>query len=226
MTVETVKPVELLKAIKRGSPLGSSNAIRLELYFLPTSDVDSSADDDCIAHYRKEKAARGDYTRQIQHVEETAQEDYTRQIQDLKDSASDDDIEEQQQSRASVPGNGQTRQLPGLVPSYIDSPTFDYYHGTIFRYPGVDWSTDKRLTRRIDFDRISEQEYARVTEGNDEFHRIPLIYVDSMPFQESDTTEPGERFVGMAMFNASHGKTENETNHPWSEARDRAWKSW
>jgi hypothetical protein len=112
------------------------------------------------------------------------------------------------------------------VPSYIDSPTFDYYHGTIFRYPGVDWSTDKRLTRRIDFDRISEQEYARVTEGNDEFHRIPLIYVDSMPFQESDTTEPGERFVGMAMFNASHGKTENETNHPWSEARDRAWKSW
>ena len=65
MTVETVKPVELLKAIKRGSPLGSSNAIRLELYFLPTSDVDSSADDDCIAHYRKEKAARGDYTRQI-----------------------------------------------------------------------------------------------------------------------------------------------------------------
>jgi hypothetical protein len=226
MTLETVKPVELLKAIKRGSPLGSSNAIRLELYFLPTSDVDSSADDDCIAHYRKEKAARGDYTRQIKHVEETAQEDYTRQIQDLKDSASDDDIEEQQQSRASVPGNGQTRQLPGLVPSYIDSPTFDYYHGTIFRYPGVDWPTDKRLTRRIDFDRISEEEYARVTEGNDEFHRIPPIYVDSMPFQESDTTEPGERFVGMAMFNASHGKTENETNHPWSEALDRAWKSW
>ena len=227
MTLETVKPVELLKAIKRATPYDNTGCpIRLELYFLPASDVDSSADDECIAHYRKEKAARGDYTRQIKHVEETAQEDYTHQIQDMKDSASDDDIEEQQQSRASVPGNGQTRQLPGLVPSYIDSPRSDYYHGIIFRYPGPDWSTDKRPARRICFDRISEEEYARVTEGDDEFFRLPPILVSSMPFQESDATYEGETFVGIAMFYAAHGKTENETNHPWSEARDRAWKSW
>jgi hypothetical protein len=221
MTLETVKPVELLKVIKRGTPYDNTGCpIRLELYFLPASDVDSSADDECIAHFRKEKAARGDYTRQIQHVEETAQEDYTRQIQDMKDSPSDDDTGEQQYS------NDRAIQLPGLVPSYIDYHLCDYHHGTIFRYPGADWSTDKRPARRIKFDRISEEEYARVTEGNDEFHRVHPVEVSSMPFQESDATYEGETFVGIAMFYAAHGPTENETNHPWSEARDRAWKSW
>jgi hypothetical protein len=208
VTPETIKPVEVLEAIKRKTPFDSSCSIRLELYFLPAPNADSS-DDDSIAYYRKEKAARGEYTRQIQ---------------DIENSATDNDDEEQQQGGASVHSNDQARQLPGLVPSYIDRPSSNYSHGIIFRYPGADWSTDKRLARRIHFDRISEEEYARVTEGNDEFHRLPLVYVSSMPFQECDTTEVGERFVGTAMFNAADAKIENETISPWQEARERGWK--
>jgi hypothetical protein len=198
VTPETIKPVEVLEAIKRKTPFDSSCSIRLELYFLPAPNADSS-DDDCIAYYRKKKAARGEYTRQIQ---------------DIENSATDNDDEEQQQGGASVHSNDQARQLPGLVPSYIDRPSSNYYHGIIFRYPGADWSTDKRLARRIHFDRISEEEYARVTEENDEFHRLPLVYVSSMPFQECDTTEVGERFVGTAMFNAADAKIKNETISP------------
>jgi hypothetical protein len=96
----------------------------------------------------------------------------------------------------------------------------------IFRHPGADWTTDKRSAHHIYFDRISEEEYARVTEGNDEFHRLLPVYVSSMPFQESDTTEVGETFVGMAMFDAANARTKNETISPWQEARERGWMSW
>jgi hypothetical protein len=47
-----------------------------------------------------------------------------------------------------------------------------------------------------------------------------------MPFQESDTTEVGERFVGMTMFDAANARTKNEIISPWQEARERGWKSW
>ena len=208
VTPETVKPAEVLEAIMRKTPWDPC-PIRLELYFLSAPDVDSS-DDDCIAHYRKEKAARGDYIRHIQ---------------DLENSATDDD-EEQQQGGASVHGNDQARQLPSLVPSYIDSPFSDYYHGIIFRYPGANWSTDKRPARRICFDRISKEEYACATEGNDEFHRLPPVHVSPMPFQESDTTYLGETFVGIAMFDVAHARVKNETGHWWHEARERGWKLW
>jgi len=135
VTLETVEPVEILEAIKRGTPFNSWCSIHLELYFLPAPDMDSS-DDDCIAHYHEEKAVRGDYRRQIR---------------DLENSAMDDD-EVQQKGEASVHGNEQAKRLPGLVPSYIDSPISEYYYGIIVRYPGIDWSTDKRLVRRIYFD--------------------------------------------------------------------------
>jgi hypothetical protein len=218
VTLETVKPVEVLEVVKRKTPFDSSCSIRLELYFLPTPDVDSS-NDDCIAHYREEKAARGYYTRQIQALDNSATDDG----EEEEEEDDDDDDGEQQQGGASVHGNDQARQLPGLVPSYIDRPSSDYYHGIIFCYPGADLSTD--LASRICFDRISEVEYAHVTEGNDEFHCLPLVYVSSMPFQESDTTKAGERFVGMAMFDAANARTKNETIRPWQEARERGWKS-
>ncbi|KAJ8110300.1 hypothetical protein OPT61_g6825 [Boeremia exigua] len=207
VTPDTVKPAEVLEAIMSKTPWDPC-PIRLELYFLSAPNVDSSDDDlDCIAHYRKEKAARGDYIRHIQ---------------DLENSATDD--EEQQQGGASVHGNDQAK-LPGLVPSYIDSPS-DYYHGIIFRYPGTDWYTDNHPAHRICFDQISEEEYACATEGNDEFYRLPLVHVSPMPFQESDTTYQGETFVGMAMFDVAHARVKNETGHWWHEARERGWKSW
>ena len=78
VTPETVKPAEVLEAIMRKTPWDPC-PIRLELYFLSAPDVDSS-NDDCIAHYRKEKAARGDYIRHIQDLENSATDDDEEQL--------------------------------------------------------------------------------------------------------------------------------------------------
>ncbi|KAH6629706.1 hypothetical protein C7974DRAFT_359651 [Boeremia exigua] len=188
-TPDTVKPVELMEAIKRKTPLENGCSIRLELYF------DAVTDDDCIAHYLREKAARGDYRRQIQNLETS------------------DDTEGQQ---------GGVGRLPGLVPSYIDVPDVEYHHGVLFNYPGADWRTDKLPARRIFFDPISEEEYARTGESD----VLPPVYVSSMPVQASDTAEDGVSFVGMAMFELSNARTKNETTGPWQDAIERGWTSW
>ena len=200
VTPDTVRPVEVLETIKRKTPLENWCSIRLELYFLSASDVDST-DDECIAHYRKEKTAR---------------EDYTRQIQDFENSVTDHD-EEQRQGGANVYGNNEGRQLPGLVPSYIDEPDVDCHHGLLFSYPSAEWRRDKRLVRCVYFDPISEEDYARITEGNGESEALPPAYVSSTPMHASDTTEEGQRFVGMAMFEISNARTKNEANNPWQE---------
>lgn len=204
----TVRPVEVLEAIKRKTPLENWCSIRLELYFLSASDVDST-DDKCIVHYCKEKAARGDYTRQIQNLENSAM-----------------DHDQQRRGGPSIHGNNEGRQLPGLVPSYIDEPDVDYHHGLLFSYPGPDWRTDKRLARCVYFDPISEEDYARIAEKNGESEALPPAFVSSMPMQASDTTEEGQKFVGMVMFEISNARTNNETNGPWQEAIERGWTSW
>jgi hypothetical protein len=127
VTPNTVRPVELLEAIKRKTPLDVWCSIRAEIFFVRLLASNFDADDECIAHFRKEKAVRGDYTRQIQA---------------LKVSAVNHDAEYQQQSGASVDQSNEFRQLPGSVPSYIDVPVVDYYHGLLYSYVGADWQTD------------------------------------------------------------------------------------
>jgi hypothetical protein len=172
VTPDTVSPVEVLEAIKHKTPLENWCSIRLELYLLSVSNVNST-DNECIIHYCKEKAARGDYTRQIQ---------------DFKNSATDH-IKEQRQGGASVYSNSEGRQLPGLVPSCINEPDVDYHHGLLFSYPGADWRTDKRLARCVYFDPISEEDYACIAEEKGESEALPPAYVSFMPMQASDTTE-------------------------------------
>jgi hypothetical protein len=210
MTLDVVRPVKVLEAIKRQTPWESYPcSIRLELYFLSAPDMDS-INDKCISHYRKEKAARGDYTRQIQDVENSAM--------DLKDA--------QRQSRARIDGNNEGKQLPGLVPSYLDKSNADYYHGLLFSYPGADWRTDESLAHYVRFDPISNKEYARIAEETGQSEALVPVYVSSTPMQASDTAEVGQGFVGQTMFLISNGCTKNETIGPWQEARNRGWASW
>lgn len=119
MTLDTVKLVELLEIIIRRTPLDAWCLILLEIISL--SLLESNLDEECIAHFRKEKAVRGDYTRQIQ---------------DFEKSAIKHDTEFQQQSGASVNQN-EVRPLPGLVSSYDDVPVNDYYHELLYSYAGA-----------------------------------------------------------------------------------------
>jgi hypothetical protein len=61
---DTSHATELYKTLTRG-PLYDSNDVeyRLDLYFLP-----NASQDDCIAHYRAEKDARGTYQAQVDMV--------------------------------------------------------------------------------------------------------------------------------------------------------------
>lgn len=68
--------------------------------------------------------------------------------------------------------------------------------------------------------------YALIAEENCESEALPPAYVCSMPMQASDTTEEGQKFVGIAMFKISNARTKNETDGPWQEAIERGWTSW
>lgn len=206
---DTVDPMELLHAIMRDTPLENRCPIRLDLYFLPSSGS-ADNDDECIVHYRGEKAARGDYTRQIQAVE---------------NSATNQD-EGQDESKASVDGSDRVRELPGLVPSYINDPISEFHHGLLYIYQSPDWRTDRRMARRVYFDPISQEEYAPLAEDVGEAEVLTPTCIGFDAIQQSDTTEQGAALVGMSMFEISHLKTENETNEPWHEAIERGWTSW
>lgn len=141
---------------------------------LSASNLDST-DDECTRHHHKEKTLRGDYTRQMQELEIPAT----------------DDDEKQRQGGASVHCNIEGRQLPDLMPGYIDEPDVDYHLGLLFNYLGTDWHTDKHLARCVYFDPILEEEHARKAEEDGETEALPPVHVSSMPIQVSDTTEEG-----------------------------------
>jgi hypothetical protein len=208
-TPDTVDPVELLEAIRRDTPLENNCSIRLDIYFLSASRTDT-IDDECIIHYRGEKAARGDYTRQIQAVEVSA----------MNHGGG-------QHGRGdSVDGSDGVGHLPGLVPSYINDPISEYHRGLLYSHQGPNWRTDKRLARRVYFDPISQEEYAPLAEEAGEPETLPSTSVALVAIQVSDSIEQGATSVGMSMFEISHLKTENETNGPWQEAIERGWTSW
>jgi hypothetical protein len=123
-----IQPAKLLEAIARDAPLENTCPFRLEIYFLPVAGVEKS-DEACIAHYCEEKRSRGDYKRQIEALETSIKT-----------------------------GSGSsTEGLPGFVTTYIDIPLGDFYHGLLYSYQGVDWSTNKQLARCIYFDPISQE---------------------------------------------------------------------
>ncbi|KAI4862448.1 hypothetical protein F4820DRAFT_22252 [Hypoxylon rubiginosum] len=194
---DTVDPKGLLAAIRRNTPLSGHCSIRLDLYFVPSAaatDVDQ-----CIAHYQAEKSSRGDYTRQIQAIENL--------------SGGRDDTET-------------AEALPGLVPSYIDDPTIEHYHGLLYICQDKDWRAGNRMLCRVCFDPIGQDEYASSTQDSSELEVLAPTYIAWDAIERDEADVQGPDLVGMRIFETSHMKTENETDEPWQEAVERGWTSW
>ncbi|KAI1380749.1 hypothetical protein F4677DRAFT_196778 [Hypoxylon crocopeplum] len=194
---DNVDPQGLLTAIRRSTPLSGHCSIRLDLYFIPS---DAAANiDHCIAHYQAEKSSRGDYTRQIQAIENSSGE------------RSDAELAE---------------TLPGLVPSFIDDPTIEHYHGLLYICQEKDWRSGTRTLCRVCFDPISQDQYAASIQGSSEPEVLAPIYTAWDAIERDDANIQGPDLVGMRIFETSYMKTENETNEPWQEAIERGWTSW
>lgn len=180
----------LLDGIFNGSPLDDSGSIRLDLYFLP-----GASSDDCIAHYRGEKAARGDYRAQISALENARDE--------------------------RIAGPSVVGRLPGLVPDYMDD-VIEAYHGILFVCHEKDWRKGAGFMRRVEFDRVSEQEYRTVDDNIPPlvFKAWEAIGKASPLYGASGTT------MGWWMFEKSMGMTEHVTSAPLQEARRRGWTGW
>jgi hypothetical protein len=184
---DNVQPHELFKAIRQGSPLENYCHFRLELFFLHVPNVEHS-DAACIAHYREQKRSRGDYTRQIEKL----------------------------RSLSTMDSENGVGSLAGLVPSYIDDPDIEYYHGRIYSYRGPDWTTDQHLVRRICFDPVPQDVYTSFDHGADEPEILPAVAVFPLAIRhlENRNVMP----IGEDMYLKSFLPTNNVTNEPWEEA--------
>ena len=194
---ENVQPVQLFKAIREGCSPDHC-PFRLELVFLHVPNAEV-ANEACIAHYREEKRSRGDYTRQIEAIESS-----------------------NTTSRETSADN-----LPGLVPSYIDNPALDYYHGLIFSYHGPDWTKDEQRACSICFDPIPQDVYSSIVEGDlgdDEPEILPPVHITLKPIRDTENSLIIP--IGEQMELTSHGPTSNVTNGPWQRAIKRGWSTW
>ncbi|KAI1154903.1 hypothetical protein F4825DRAFT_132622 [Nemania diffusa] len=195
-----VDPEALFETIIRHTPLESGCFLRLELFFTPPPDAAAEVDA-CVAHYRREKSSRGDYTRQI-HANQEAQS-----------------REEEEKDGAEVARDAQS--LPGLVPSYIDDPNVDWYHGFLYVCPHKDWRSGDQPFRRVLFDPIEQERYADLTRdcGQAEVLAPTLVRWEAL---RSDSGSG----VGSRIFEMSNLKMSNDTTEPWQEAVERGWISW
>ncbi|KAL4986482.1 hypothetical protein BDW68DRAFT_163066 [Aspergillus falconensis] len=195
---DSVDPAALFSAINR--PSGTLE-IRLELFFLPNATVE-----DCIAHYRGERAKRGDYRAQIAALENENQTDHPSTPAPAGDESS---------------GRG----LPGLVPSYIDY--FKTYHGVLYLCTARDWSLDKREMCQVLFDPCREEEWADWREESDPEVQ-PAFQLRWSPLdQDSPVPDPPVRgSVAQEMHLISNRQRHNITTEPWDEAVERGWTRW
>ena len=184
----------LLDALMTGNPFASYCPIRLDVYFLPAVAVD-----DCAAHYRREKAGRGDYWSQVNAFEGTPE-------------------------NAGLPSDG--GNLPGLVPSYIDDKVVGRYHGLLYLCEGQDWAAGKQLMCEVLFDPISPEEYGSVKDSDEPTILPPLYIAWKVVKPDSPGMEESVGVVGMSMFERSNLRTENETTGVWQKAVEMGWESW
>ncbi|KAI4642005.1 uncharacterized protein J4E78_010306 [Alternaria triticimaculans] len=192
---DNVQPYELFKAIRKDSLLENFCHFRLELFFLHVPNAEDS-DEACIAHYREEKRSRGDYTRQVE----------TLGLSSTMDSEN---------------GAG---SLPGLVPSYIEDPDTEYYHGLIYIYRGPDWTIDEQFVRRIFFDPIPQNVYSSFDHDADEPDILPAIAI--FPLTIRHLENHNVKSIGEDMYFKSFLATNNVTNEPWEEAIRLEWSTW
>lgn len=181
----------LARTIWGGGPAN----FRLELHFLP-----GRSRDDCIAHYRREKAARGDYEPQVEAGGALP-----------PDNEDDDEKETQSRSGGELP-------LPGLVPSYRNKET-DMHHGLLYIIEGPTCPEDGQKVRRVLFDAITQDEWDAVMRsyGEEPGEQVqPVAETDALTVEE----------VGGRMSMDAHSKTENVLNEAWQKATAHNWTSW
>lgn len=201
---DTSHAAELYETLTRGSIYDSNDVeFRMDLYFLP-----NAGQDDCIAHYRAEKDARGAYQAQVDAVASG----------DAQPSA----------------GDGGSR-MPGLVASYAHNKARFRYHGLLLICDAADWRGGDQLLTRVEFDPLSQDDYERYCKDPGD-PREPDVLPETQVRPEALTEDsPGharelprphfsvralEKTLWQRVPKQRHGQV------AWEEARDRGWTTW
>lgn len=211
---DTSHAAELYDTLTRGSIYDSNDVeYRLDLYFLP-----NASQDDCIAHYRAEKDARGTYQAQVDAV------------------ASSGDA--QQQPSAGDDSDGGSRsgsRLPGLVASYAHDKSRFPYHGLLLILDAADWREGDQLLTHVEFDPLSREDYERYCKDPGD-PREPDVLPETRARPEALTRDSpghgrelprphfGVRALEMTLW--ERVPMQEAWQGAWQEARDRGWTTW
>ena len=195
---------ELYKTLTRG-PLYDSNDVeyRLDLYFLP-----NASQDDCIAHYRAEKDARGTYHAQVDAVA---------------------------RGDAQPPAGDGGSRLPGLVASYAHDKARFRYHGLLHICDAADWRRGDQLLTRVEFDPLARGDYERYCKDPGDPREpdvLPEMQVRPEALTEASPGHgrelPRPHFSVRALGNTLWERVPKQRHgqEAWLEARDRGWTTW
>jgi hypothetical protein len=179
---------------------------RLEAYFLP-----GASDDDCIAHYRREKAARGTYDAHIDAVDNPATATFT--------------TINSPPTAGAIPEGG---SLPGMVPTYSDPDSvIRSFDGLLFVCPERNWSDGDRVMCCVYFDHIGPERYNQKLGGRAELKGPPPIKASTWsPInEESPKYSYGDLSISENMHDTSRQDSE-ELGAYFEEARDNGWVCW
>lgn len=201
---DTSHAQELYQAITQG-PLYESNDVeyRLDLHFLP-----AASQDDCIAHYRAEKAARGTFQAQIDALA----------------------------SSSSGGGGGGGGRMPGLVDSYAAHNKARFrYHGLVHVCDAPDWRAGDQLLACVEFDPLSREDYEEFSKDPGDprepdvlpaTRTCPAAVSEGSPGFGRELPRPyfSVRALGSSLW--ERVPKQRFGQEAWQEARDRGWTTW
>ncbi|KAI7787156.1 hypothetical protein LA080_000492 [Diaporthe eres] len=199
---DTSHAAGLYETLTRGSIYDSNDVeFRLDLYFLP-----NASQDDCIAHYRAEKDARGTYQAQVDAV------------------ASGD-------AQPPSAGDDGGSRLPGLVASYAYDKSRFPYHGLLLILDAADWREGDELLTHVEFDPLSREDYERYCKDPGD-PREPDVLPETQVHPEALTEDspghgrelPRPHFGVRALEKTLWERVPMQ--EAWQEARHRGWTTW
>jgi hypothetical protein len=174
---------------------------RIELYFLP-----EGTQEDCIAHYHGEKAARNDCAKQL--VVGDA-------LSDAWEDMPEDDSEDENTVEARVEAGLARTELPGLVPKY-DRSYREMYRGCLYMIEeGSSWPVPSQKVQIVEFDAISQAEYDTWYGEDEEPETLQPCHVLEASLEEAATD----------MTTQAYHPTQ-ETDGAWQKATAYNWKTW
>ncbi|KAI9369685.1 hypothetical protein BJX61DRAFT_133469 [Aspergillus egyptiacus] len=225
---ETVDAAGLFHAVHHGP---QTYAFRLDLFFLHEASVE-----DCVTHYRAEKAKRGDYHVQVAAVDELLKAPVSdNRTTRTGSTGRDSDVDAAESECAHAPPSeprptGSPASLPGLVPTYIGG--YETWNGVLFICPEKDWNTGDRAheLQQVLFDRCDDETWEVWNEESEQTspsYTKPDMHVEWMPVNQSAPAfRDGLASVDWNMFEVSLLERENLTSPAWWEARKAGWTRW